>query len=348
MSAATGQMKAQNAFIKSSHPPTRTTSRGIVCAAHTQPLTKKNVILAAAATTGLLHSSLLAAPAVAAVSEALSPIADGGSSTLPLALGGGAAIAALSAALIATDPQKRRAAQMEKTGGDELEAVKDYFNTAGYDRWRKIYGETDEVNKVQMDIRLGHAQTVEKVLRWVDEEGGVEGLTVCDAGCGTGSLAVPLALKGAALSASDISSAMVNEAKVRYEEAVAAGASAPKTPPVFEALDLESCSGRYNTVTCLDVMIHYPQEKADAMISHLASLSEDRLIISFAPNTVAYTILKRIGELFPGPSKATRAYLHKEEDVEAALMRCGFRVVKREMTATSFYFSRLLEAKRVA
>ena len=28
--------------------------------------------------------------------------------------------------------------------------------------------------------------TVDKVLKWVDEEGGVQGLTVCDAGCGTG------------------------------------------------------------------------------------------------------------------------------------------------------------------
>jgi hypothetical protein len=98
-----------------------------------------------------------------------------------------------------------------------------------------------------MDIRNGHAQTVEKVLRWVDEgarrctpllllslyahsicgqyslvmgisaaahcgcvhpvcifhlhsgavaaEGGVEGTTICDAGCGTGSLAIPLALR---------------------------------------------------------------------------------------------------------------------------------------------------------
>jgi magnesium-protoporphyrin O-methyltransferase len=89
--------------------------------------------------------------------------------------------------------------------------VRNYFNTAGFDRWRKIYGETDEVhpglqrrqadpplasasivfawlqvNKVQMDIRKGHAQTVEKVLKWVDEEGGVDGITVADAGCGTG------------------------------------------------------------------------------------------------------------------------------------------------------------------
>lgn len=32
----------------------------------------------------------------------------------------------------------------------------------------------------------GHAVTVEKVLKWLDEEGGVKGTTVCDAGCGTG------------------------------------------------------------------------------------------------------------------------------------------------------------------
>ena len=68
--------------------------------------------------------------------------------------------------------------------------------------------------------------------------------------------------------------------------------------------------------------------------------------MSFAPNTPYYSVLKRIGELAPGPSKATRAYLHKEEDVRAALKRAGFRVTRDEMTATNFYFSRLLEAER--
>ncbi len=80
------------------------------------------------------------------------------------------------------------------------------------------------------------------------------------------------------------------------------------------------------------------------MVTHLASLAEKRLILSFAPKTLWYSVLKRIGELFPGPSKATRAYLHAEEDVERALNAAGWVVRKREMTATKFYFSRLLEA----
>ncbi|PSC67827.1 magnesium protoporphyrin IX chloroplastic-like [Micractinium conductrix] len=312
-------------------------SRRVVTCAATRQRAAPAGALAALAT---LH----AAPAMAAM-ESIGQVADGGS--LSLALGGGAAIAALGAALVITNPQKRRAEQMQATGGDELAAVKTYFDTAGFERWNKIYGETDEINKVQLDIRNGHAQTVDKVLRWLDQDGGVEGRTVCDAGCGTGSLSIPLALRGATVSASDISSSMAGEAQRRYEAAVAAGAKAPKVTPKFETLDLESCSGRYDTVCCLDVMIHYPQDKVDGMVSHLASLAEDTLVISFAPKTLAYSILKRIGELFPGPSKATRAYLHKEDDVEAALARAGFKVTKREMTATSFYFSRALLCKRV-
>lgn len=88
------------------------------------------------------------------------------------------------------------------------------------------------------------------------------------------------------------------------------------------------------------------QDKADAMIEHLCSLSRDKVIISFAPKTWYYSALKRVGELFPGPSKATRAYLHAEVDVEAALSRAGFKVVQKEMTGTQFYFSRLYEAVR--
>jgi predicted RNA methylase len=64
--------------------------------------------------------------------------------------------------------------------------------------------------QVQLDIREGHAATVDKVLAWMREDGGLRGVTVCDAGCGTGSLSIPLALEGATVSGSDISEAMVS------------------------------------------------------------------------------------------------------------------------------------------
>lgn len=263
----------------------------------------------------------------------------------PTAVGASAAAVGLAGVLIATDPAKRRKQQLADFDGDEKESVRNYFNQAGFDRWRRIYGTTDDVNKVQLDIREGHAQTIEKVLTWLREDGGVNGETACDAGCGTGSLTIPLALMGATVFASDISESMVRETEQRYKDVVSGGgAEAPKTPPAFAAQDLESITGKYDTVACLDVMIHYPQDRADAMIQHLANLANKRIILSFAPKTLYYTVLKRVGELFPGPSKTTRAYLHSEEDVEAALREAGWKVVRRDMTATSFYFSKLLEA----
>jgi magnesium-protoporphyrin O-methyltransferase len=133
---------------------------------------------------------------------------------------------------------------------------------------------------------------------------------------------------------------MANEAARRAKEVGI-------TTAEFYTSDLESVSGKYNTVTCVDVAIHYPTEKMAEMVGHLCSLAEERVMISFAPKTWYYEILKGIGGLFPGPSKTTRAYLHEEEIVRAALKKAGFEVAREEMTGTNFYFSRLLEAKRV-
>jgi magnesium-protoporphyrin O-methyltransferase len=112
----------------------------------------------------------------------------------------------------------------------------------------------------------------------------------------------------------------------------------------FETADLETLQGQYDTTTCIDVLIHYPTEKMDAMVGHLCSISKKRFIISFAPYTPVYAALKFIGSLAPGPSKATRAYLHAEADVVAALAKRGFKVKRNDLTAGNFYYSRILEA----
>jgi len=77
------------------------------------------------------------------------------------------------------------------------------------------------------------------------------------------------------------------------------------------------------------------------------SLSDRRVIFSFAPKTWWFVALKKFGELFPGPSKTTRAYLHEEDVVRKALTDAGFKVSREEFTGTNFYFSKLLEATKV-
>ena len=163
----------------------------------------------------------------------------------------------------------------------EKKEVKGYFETTGFDRWNRIYSDSDDVNKVQRNIRIGHQKTVDEVLAWIKESGELSQASFCDAGCGVGSLSLPLAAMGASsISASDISEAMAQEAERRARDA---GLDMAKLN--FFASDLESLSGSFHTVCCLDVFIHYPQQPAEEMVKHLCSLTEERLIVSFAPYT---------------------------------------------------------------
>lgn len=223
---------------------------------------------------------------------------------------------------------------------DDKTIVKNYFNATGFERWRKIYGDGD-VNKVQRDIRTGHQQTIDTVVAWLKEDNNLEGMSICDAGCGVGSLSIPLAQAGAKVFASDISEKMVEEAQEKAQAALGDNSNI-----TFAVQDLEQLRGKYDTVICLDVLIHYPSNEAAAMISHLASLAENRLILSFAPKTLCLTLLKKIGEFFPGPSKTTRAYQHREIEIVKILQDNGFDIARTSMTSTRFYYSRILEAIR--
>ncbi len=223
---------------------------------------------------------------------------------------------------------------------DEKTIVQNYFNSTGFERWRRIYG-TDAVSKVQADIRRGHQQTIDTVLGWLQAEGNLKGKLICDAGCGVGSLSIPLARLGARVYASDISEKMVAEARDR-----AAAELNGQHELILSVSDLEALRGQYHTVICLDVLIHYPDQQMAGMLAHLSSLAMERLILSFAPKTPKYTLLKKIGEFFPGSSKATRAYLHSEAAIVEQLKALGWRIERNAMTKTRFYFSRLLEAVR--
>jgi magnesium-protoporphyrin O-methyltransferase len=230
---------------------------------------------------------------------------------------------------------------LEANQAEKLE-VKGYFETTGFDRWNRIYSDSDDVNRVQRNIRIGHQKTVDNVLAWLQEQGNLEQRSFCDAGCGVGSLTLPLAQLGASsIAASDLSAAMVQEAERRSTDAgIAPGRIS------FLASDLESLSGRYDTVICLDVFIHYPQQPAEAMVRHLASMAERHLIVSFAPYTPLLALLKGIGQLFPGPSKTTRAYTLREAGIVKAAEEAGFRPVRRSLNKAPFYFSRLIAFER--
>tara|TARA_Y100001968_G_scaffold248165_1_gene232690 strand:- start:13672 stop:14394 length:723 start_codon:yes stop_codon:yes gene_type:complete len=233
--------------------------------------------------------------------------------------------------------------QLQEEKQDEKAEVANYFNGMGFDRWNRIYSNSDEVNKVQRNIRIGHQKTVDDVLAWIKESKDFKKMSFCDAGCGVGSLTLPLASLGVkSISASDISESMVKETQRRTVEA---GFDLKNFK--FQVSDLENIKGVFDAVICLDVFIHYPQQAAEEMVRHLCNLSQEKLIVSFAPYTPLLALLKQIGQLFPGPSKTTRAYTLREKGIVLAAKECGFEVVRSKLNQAPFYFSKLIEFRKV-
>ena len=224
----------------------------------------------------------------------------------------------------------------------EKSEVREYFNGTGFDRWNKIYSKSDEINTVQKNIRKGHQKTVDDVITYIKHYPELTKKSFCDAGCGVGSLAIPLLRLGIQdLQLSDISSEMIKETKKRINEL---GLNQRKIK--FDTCDLEQLSGLFDVVICLDVFIHYPQPVAEEMVKHLCDLSKEKLIVSFAPYTPVLAILKNIGKLFPGPSKTTRAYTLRENGIIKAANAKGFTVVRKKLNQAPFYFSQLIEFEK--
>ena len=224
----------------------------------------------------------------------------------------------------------------------EKEEVKDYFNGTGFDRWRRIYSKSEDVNTVQKNIRIGHQKTVDDVLDWIKDDPTFLKSSFCDAGCGVGSLSVPLLKLGINdIQVSDISASMIDETKLRIKRE---NLNSKKIK--YKICDLENLSGSFDFVICLDVFIHYPQPVAEEMVKHLCKLTKSNLIVSFAPYTPFLAFLKSIGKLFPGPSKTTRAYTLREQGIIRAAKEQGFAVSRKKLNQAPFYFSKLIEFKK--
>jgi hypothetical protein len=60
-----------------------------------------------------------------------------------------AGVSASTAALVLTDPSKRRQEGIDAAGGNEKQAVKSYFEEDGFQRWSRIYSDAAEVSKAR-------------------------------------------------------------------------------------------------------------------------------------------------------------------------------------------------------
>jgi magnesium-protoporphyrin O-methyltransferase len=222
--------------------------------------------------------------------------------------------------------------------------IEDYFDRTAAEAWRRLTSDVP-VSGIRATVRKGRDDMRRTLLSWLPED--LTGRRVYDAGCGTGTLAVEAAGRGAQVLGVDLSPTLVGHAVDRARAELPEGAP----PPEFRAGDmLDPAYGRFDHVVAMDSLIHYRAEDAVRVLAGLAAMAERSVVFTFAPRTALLAVMHAVGRFFPRSDRApsiepvSESHLIALIGAEPAL--AGWQVGRTRRIACGFYTSQALELVR--
>ena len=179
-----------------------------------------------------------------------------------------------------------------QTRRDEIET---YFDRTAADAWAALTSDAP-VSRIRRTVRRGRDAMRQTLMSWLPED--MTGSTLIDAGCGTGTLAIEAAQRGAEVVAVDLSPTLVNLARERLRDL---NQTLDVTFLVGDMRDMDL--GSFDYAVAMDSLIHYDVADgvADAGGHGGADSSQDGLHIC-AENTAAGVNARR-RKVFP-PSRS--------------------------------------------
>jgi magnesium-protoporphyrin O-methyltransferase len=88
--------------------------------------------------------------------------------------------------------------------------IGEYFDRTAATAWKTLTSDAP-VSRIRATVRAGRDQMRATLLRWMAPD--LHGVRILDAGCGTGTLAIDLAKRGAEVVAIDLSPTLVDHAR---------------------------------------------------------------------------------------------------------------------------------------
>lgn len=181
------------------------------------------------------------------------------------------------------------------------------------------------------------------LLNWLPND--LTGARVLDAGCGTGMLAVDLALRGAHVVAVDLSPTLVGYG---VERAVAAGVA---DRIEFRAGDmLDPSFGDFDITVGMDSLIHYDLPEILASLQRIVQRTRGQVLFTVAPFTPVLGTLLTVGRLFPQRDRSPRIVPMSERRLRNAIASTtaldAWQMARTQRVERGFYRSQAYELHR--
>jgi len=218
--------------------------------------------------------------------------------------------------------------------------IGEYFDRTAADGWKALTSD-EKVSRVRATVRAGRDTMRHTLLSMLPPD--LSGWHVLDAGCGTGMLAVDLALRGAQVTAVDLSPTLVGYGADR---AKAAGVAERIHFHAGDMLD-PSFGGPVDAVVAMDSVIHYDLPHMIEALSALAVRCRGPIVYTVAPWTPVLGTLLAIGRLFPTRDRSPRIVPTTERSLRVAISAApalgGWRSGRTQRVERGFYRSQAYE-----
>ncbi|MFN7176062.1 MAG: magnesium protoporphyrin IX methyltransferase [Thermaurantiacus sp.] len=213
-------------------------------------------------------------------------------------------------------------------------ALEAYFDRTAFRQWEALTSDA-RVSRIRETVRAGRDAMRANLLSWLPEDMG--GLTLLDAGCGTGALAVEAARRGAAVTAIDVSGQLIGLAQERAPQGLGIDWR------VGDMLD--PGLGTFDHVVAMDSLIHYALDDMAVALGALAGRTRRSLLFTFAPRTPLLSAMHGVGKLFPQGDRAPAIQPVERARLDAALAvnAPAHRAGRHRRIASGFYTSEAQE-----
>ena len=215
--------------------------------------------------------------------------------------------------------------------GETRDRVETYFDRTATQTWERLTSH-EKVSRIRETVRKGRDRMRALMLSRLPTD--LRGARVLDAGCGTGAMAQELALRGAQVTAVDISPQLIDIAKRRLHPALA-------TQIDFHAGDMsDPALGRFDFALAMDSLIYYRDADIGRVIGNLSARTAHSIVFTVAPRTTLLMAMWHAGKLFPRSDRSPTMVPH---DAARLAKHCPGSLTKIGRITSGFYISEALE-----
>ncbi len=216
------------------------------------------------------------------------------------------------------------------------ERLEQYFDRTAAKTWERLTSDAP-VSRIRQTVREGRDTMRAAMLARLPED--LTGARVLDAGCGAGPMSVALAERGAQVVGVDISPQLLEVARRRTPEAVAARITYVPGDMLDEA------HGRFDYVMAMDSLIHYEAADIGRALARLMARTGQAVVFTIAPKTPFLSAMWVAGKAFPRSDRSPQIIPHSDAAIQAAVRAEGLSGGLRRVTRVSrgFYISQAME-----